>query len=87
MKTIKGRGASRGLAMGELKILRRCEIGGKTERAGDTSAELIKFKDAVDSVSVEFDKLYKNALLRVGEREAGIFEVHKMMLEDEDFYG
>ena len=87
MKTIRGRGASHGLAMGELRILRRDESATASERAGDASVELVKFRDAVDSVSVEFEKLYKNALLRVGEREAGIFEIHKMMLEDEDFYG
>jgi len=87
METIRGRGASRGIAMGELKILRRGGSMEKNESAGDASSELIRFKDALDSVSVEFDKLYKNALLRVGEREAGIFEIHKMMLEDEDFCG
>lgn len=87
MKTIRGRGASRGIAMGELKILRRGGNVEKNERVEDVSAELIKFGDALESVALEFDKLYKNALLRVGEREAGIFEIHKMMLEDEDFYG
>lgn len=87
MRTIRGRGASRGIAMGELKILRQSKPETKAERTGDVPAELIKFRDAVDSVSLEFDKLYKNALLRVGEREAGIFEIHKMMLEDEDFFG
>ncbi len=85
MKTIRGRGASAGMALGPMKIVRHKESAGRRKTCTDAKAELGKFRSAVESVADEFDKLYKNALLRVGEREAAIFEIHKMMLEDDDF--
>ncbi len=85
MKTIKGRGASHGMAVGPMLILRHKENAPDGKKCVDAAVELRKFSEATETVSDEFEKLYKNALLRVGEREAAIFEIHKMMLEDDDF--
>lgn len=87
MRTIKGRGASSGMALGKIKILRKHDNDSGTGSFSSTEEEMKKFHSAIKMVESEFEKLYKNALLRVGEKEAGIFEIHKMMLSDDDFRG
>lgn len=86
MKVLNGRGASDGIVMGKLKIIRRGGSQASDVRTVvDTEDELSKLEDALADVTAEFDRLYENALARLGEKEAAIFEIHKMMLEDEDF--
>lgn len=86
MKVLSGRSASGGIVMGKLKVIHRTGAQATEKRgAHEPQAELARFFDAVSEVGAEFDHLYESALARVGESEAAIFEIHKMMLEDEDF--
>ncbi len=88
MKVLSGRGASDGIVMGRLKIIRHKSMGiSESKFSGDPETENSRLDDALREVEEEFDRLYENALSRVGESEAAIFEIHKMMLEDEDFIG
>jgi phosphotransferase system enzyme I (PtsI) len=50
-------------------------------------SETQRLETAVKTASEECDRLYENALKKVGEKSAQIFEIHKMMLEDDDFIG
>ena len=88
MKVLSGRGASDGIVMGKLKIIRHRSRGGSdTGFSGDPETEITRLDEALIIARDELDKLYENALARVGESEAAIFEIHKMMLEDEDLIG
>ena len=88
MKVLSGRGASDGIVMGKLKIIRHRSRGGSdTGFSGDPEIEITRLDEALIIARDELDKLYENALARVGESEAAIFEIHKMMLEDEDLIG
>ena len=51
----------------------------------DTEAEIARFEAARDTASAQLGVLYEKAVAEVGEENAAIFEVHQMMLEDEDY--
>lgn len=50
----------------------------------DAKAEIARFEAARDQAAEELKGLYDKAV-KVGEANAAIFEVHQMMLEDEDY--
>ncbi len=86
MKILYGKSASSGVAFGRIRLIRRHHVDRDAlVHGGDTAHELKRLNDAVLSLEAEFDRLYESALARVGESEAAIFEIHKMMLDDEDF--
>lgn len=51
----------------------------------DTEAEIKIYESAKEKAIEELGALYEKALKEVGEVNAQIFEVHQMMLEDEDY--
>ena len=85
MNMIYGKGASGGIAAGVLKILRRERTEVREEICTDVTAETAKLHAALAKAEDELDHLYSEAVRKVGEKEAAIFEIHKMMLADEDF--
>ncbi len=85
MNMIYGKGASGGIAAGRLRIIRRGKSQISSGKCTDCAAEIAKLHRAVGKAESELDALYNEAVKKVGEREATIFEIHKMMLDDEDF--
>lgn len=85
MNMIYGKGASGGIAAGILKIIRRERAEVREETCTDVTAETAKLHAALAKAEDELSLLYGEAVEKVGEREAAIFEIHKMMLADEDF--
>lgn len=51
----------------------------------DTQAEITRYQDAKSTAIEQLQGLYEKALKEVGEMNAQIFEVHQMMLEDDDY--
>ena len=85
MKVLSGKAAFKGVAIGKVK-----EFGGKQVEVNRTSvtdveAEISRFEAAKETASDQLGKLYEKAVAEVGEENAAIFEVHQMMLEDEDY--
>lgn len=85
MEIIYGKGASGGIAAGVLKIIRKAREIHRDKKCTDTTAETAKLHAAIAKAEDELSLLYKEAVKKVGEREAAIFEIHKLMLSDEDF--
>ncbi len=87
IKSVKyrGIGISNGKISGKIRLWSPDET--KTSTKGRTSreAELSSFEKAKKQALIEIKKLEKKALLTIGESEAQIFEIHAMLLEDEDF--
>ena len=54
-------------------------------RIEDAEVEIKRVGDAIELAKAQLQKLYDKALKEVGEANAAIFEVHQMMLEDEDY--
>ncbi len=85
MNMIYGKGASGGIAAGVLKIIRRKSSEIPEESCTDVPTETARLHAAIAQAEDELTVLYAEAVQKVGEREAAIFDIHKMMLSDEDF--
>ena len=85
MITIEGKGVYDAVAIGTLKFFERGEISVKRERVEDTKKEIERYEKARDSATLELSDLYDKALLEIGETNAQIFEIHQMMLSDDDY--
>lgn len=85
MHTYSGKSVYGGVAIGKAKILKKNEGSVRRRRITDTENEVKRLYEAVAKAKEELDRLYKKALVEVGEQNAMIFEIHKMMLEDQDF--
>ena len=83
---IHGTPASGGSVMGKIRVVQRERANESAVRDGFIS-ETQRLDHAVRTATEECDRLYENALKKVGEKSAQIFEIHKMMLEDDDFIG
>lgn len=87
MKKIQGKGVCRAIAMGALYFYRQ-ETSTITRRTvRDPQQEQTRFAAAKDEALQQLQALYEKALREVGEVNAQIFEIHQMMLADEDYLG
>ncbi len=84
-RVLQGKSAFRGIAVGRIKELKAEEISIPKETVADVEAERERFEQAREEAGRQLDSLYQKALADVGEENASIFEVHRMMLEDEDY--
>lgn len=82
---IKGKSVCNGIAIGKLAIFHRADNTVKRHTVEDIPAEMRRFEGAIDRAKRQLADLYDKALKEVGEVNAAIFEVHQMMLEDQDY--
>ena len=85
MQCLKGKSVYKGIAMGKISVLKKDDYIVKRTKIEDPQAEIQRVKDAVAASQEQLQKLYEKAVKEVGEASAAIFEVHQMMLEDEDY--
>lgn len=87
-RKICGVGISNGRAAGRLKFFRRgtsVPSPAKRKDSYDKTSEWERLRKALKKTADQISSLYERALQTVGESEAQIFEIHGMLLEDEDF--
>ena len=85
MKTYQGKSILKGTAIGRILYYSKEEQMVQRKSIDDPEAEWKRFEDAKEQASEQLNALYEKALKEVGEQGAAIFEVHGMMLEDDDF--
>lgn len=85
MERYTGKAVYKGVTMGEIVVLRSKNDQVKRYRIEDEEQEVARFTAARDAASEQLGKLYEKAVKEVGESSAAIFEIHQMMLEDEDY--
>lgn len=85
MKVYEGKSVFNGIAIGKIKLYLKGEQQVKRHKVTDVKAELLRYEEARNKSMMELKGLYEKALKEVGEANAAIFEVHQMMLEDEDY--
>ena len=85
MIKLTGKSVYKGVAMGPIVVLKKSDEQVKRLHVADTEAELQKLDEAVKVSQAQLKKLYDKAVKEVGEASAAIFDVHQMMLEDEDY--
>ena len=85
MQIYKGKSVFGGIAIGRISVYKKDEQLVKRVKIEDADAEMERYTDARNIAAAQLQKLYDKALKEVGEANAAIFEVHQMMLEDEDY--
>ena len=85
MQRFQGKSVYKGIAMGPVVVLRKNDYQVKRTRIEDAEAEAARVDVALKASQEQLQKLYDKAVKEVGEASAAIFEVHQMMLEDEDY--
>jgi len=85
MKNIKGKTVYKAVALGNIHVMKKAEVVINNTTVEDTAAEWKRVQDAIATATQELQGLYEQALEKVGEEHAMIFQVHQMMLEDEDY--
>lgn len=81
----KGKSVYKGIALGPVVVFQKNDVQVKREKITDAEGEIARMQDAVSASQEQLQKLYDKAVKEVGEASAAIFEVHQMMLEDEDY--
>jgi len=81
----KGKSVYKGIALGPVVVFQKNDVQVKREKITDAESEIARMQDAVSASQEQLQKLYDKAVKEVGEASAAIFEVHQMMLEDEDY--
>ena len=84
-KKFSGKTVYNGITMGKVLVLRKDQERIRRTRVENPEQEIERVEGAVDVSKQQLAMLYDKAVKEVGESSAAIFEVHQMMLEDEDY--
>lgn len=84
-KKFSGKTVYNGITMGKVLVLRKDQEQIRRTRVENPEHEIERVQSAVDVSKQQLAMLYDKAVREVGESSAAIFEVHQMMLEDEDY--
>lgn len=87
METYRGKSVMQGIAVGRIYLHRRADYHAAALKASDKEAERARFFAAVEEAKADLTLLYDEALVSMGEEQAQIFEIHRMLLEDEYYLG
>ena len=85
MERFSGKSVYKGITMGSVVLLDKADCQVKRGKTEDTDAEAARVRAAIEQAREQLGSLYDKAVKEVGEANAAIFEVHQMMLEDEDY--
>jgi len=85
MKQFTGKGVYSAVAMGKISLFKKQDTVIQRTSVTDTEAEKARVEAAKAAASEQLQAIYEKALKEVGETNAQIFEIHMMMLEDDDY--
>lgn len=85
MREYKGKSVFAGIAIGRIKVYNKSEQQVKRVHIDDTQHEKERYAEAVEKAVEQLQMLYDKALKEVGEANAAIFEMHQIMLQDDDY--
>lgn len=85
MMQFSGKSVYKGIVLGKTAVLGNQDTPVKHRKIDDVKVEVERVRLAGIKAKEQLQILYDKALKEVGETNAAIFEVHQMMLEDEDF--
>ncbi len=84
-KKFSGKTVYNGITMGKVRVLRKDQEQIRRKRVENPESEIERMQRAAEASKQQLAALYDKAVKEVGESSAAIFEVHQMVLEDEDY--
>lgn len=85
MEVYQGKSVFGGIAIGRISVHKKDEQQVKRVRIEDSEQEILRYRQAKQTAMEQLQGLYRKTLKEVGEANAAIFEIHQMMLEDDDY--
>lgn len=85
MMTYQGKGVYGAIAIGNVSVFKRQDAQVRRVHVDDIEQEMARVEAAKELATAQLQEIYEKALKEVGETHAQIFEVHMMMLEDDDY--
>lgn len=85
MLKFNGKGVYGAIAIGKISVFKKRETQIRRVRIDDTDAELARLCAAKEKATQQLSEIHEKALKEVGEANAQIFEIHMMMIEDDDY--
>ena len=85
MIKVAGKTVYKAIARGPILVMDKQEAVITDKPVADVEAEVTRVTEAIETAKQQIGKLYEKALEEVGEESAAIFEVHQMMLEDDEY--
>ncbi len=85
MTIINGKGVYGAVAIGKISVFQRQKIQVKRTKTENTEAEIARYEAAKEAAISQLADIYQKALKEIGEANARIFEIHMMMVEDDDY--
>lgn len=85
MEVYQGKSVFSGVAIGKIYVYQKGEQQVRRVKVEDVQKEKERYRKASEAAMEQLGELYQKALNEVGEENAAVFEVHQMMLEDDDF--
>ena len=85
MRKYTGKSVFAGVAIGKVVLIDKGQQQVKRRKIEDTVHEVARYQEACEKAKEELACLYDKALKEVGESGAAIFEIHQMMLDDDDY--
>lgn len=85
MIKVAGKTVYKAIARGPILVMDKQELAFSEGAVADVEAEVSRVTEAIETAKAQIGKLYEKALAEVGEESAAIFDVHQMMLEDEEY--
>jgi phosphotransferase system enzyme I (PtsI) len=85
MEKLQGKKIFNGIAIGKIRFHSKAENKVVRRKIDDVDAEIARYHEAKDKAIEQLNQLYEKAVVEVGEVNAEIFNVHAMMLDDDDY--
>ena len=85
MTEFQGKGVFGAVAIGKISVFEKQEVEVKRCHITDTENEKARIEQAKEQAKEQLQQIYEKALKEVGETNAQIFEIHMMMIDDEDY--
>ena len=85
MKRFQGKGVYSAVAVGKVSLFEKADAAVKHVRITEIAAEKARYEKAKTIAVRQLDEIYNKALREVGEADAAIFEIHQMMLGDDNY--
>lgn len=87
MEVIQGKSIYAAIALGKIQSFLKQDYSITRLTVSDIKAEVLRFESALQTAKAQLQTLYNQAISQVGNEHAQIFEIHMMMLEDDDYLG